>query len=89
MVGIGFGTVRSVACHIGAIEDLFASANRCLELRAELGLDVAGSAADNILIACREAASGDAQHRGPRKRAEWLLQRLLCDLTHPSLFAKS
>ncbi len=57
-------------------DDLFASAQRCMELRAELGLDVAGSVADNFLIACREAASGDAHRRGPRKLAEWLLTKI-------------
>jgi hypothetical protein len=57
-------------------DDLFASAKRCLELRAELGLDAAGSVADNFLIACREAASGDAQRRGPRKLAEWLFAKI-------------
>jgi hypothetical protein len=57
-------------------DDLFASAKRCMELRADLGLDASGSVADNFLIACREAASGDAHRRGPRKLAEWLLTKI-------------
>jgi hypothetical protein len=56
--------------------DLFASAKRCMELRADLGLDAAGSVADKFLIACREAASGDAHRRGPRKLAEWLFTKI-------------
>jgi hypothetical protein len=31
---------------------------------------------DHFLIACREAASGDAHRRGPRKLAEWLLTKI-------------
>lgn len=57
-------------------DDLFASAKRCMELRADLGLDAAGSLADNFLIACREAVSGDAHRRGPRKLAEWLFAKI-------------
>jgi hypothetical protein len=57
-------------------DDLFASAKRCTELRADLGLDAAGSIADNFIIACREAASGDAHRRGPRKLAEWLFTKI-------------
>lgn len=62
-------------------DDLFASAKRCVELRGDLGLDVAGSVADNFLVACREAASGDSHRRGPRKLAEWLFTKI----THDSL----
>jgi hypothetical protein len=57
-------------------DDLFASAKRCVELRADLALDAAGSVADSFLIACREAASGDAHRRGPRKLAEWLFTKI-------------
>jgi hypothetical protein len=57
-------------------DDLFASAKRCMELRADLGLDAAGTVADHFLIACREAASGDAHRRGPRKLAEWLFAKI-------------
>ena len=57
-------------------DDLFVSARRCMELRASLGLDAEGGVADHFLIACREAASGDAHRRGPRKLAEWLLAKL-------------
>jgi hypothetical protein len=57
-------------------DDLFASARRCMELRANLGLDAEGGVADHFLIACREAASGDAHRRGPRKLAEWLLTKI-------------
>ena len=55
---------------------LFMSAQRCVELRQNLGLDAEGSVADHFLIACREAASGDAHRRGPRKLAEWLLTKI-------------
>jgi hypothetical protein len=47
-----------------------------MELRAILGLDAEGGVADHFLIACREAASGDAHRRGPRKLAEWLLMKI-------------
>jgi len=57
-------------------DDLFASAKRCMELRADLGLDAAGSVRDNFLHAWREAASGDANRRGPRKLAEWLFTEM-------------
>jgi hypothetical protein len=57
-------------------DDLFASARRCMELRASLGLDAEGGVADHFLIACREAASGDAHRHGPRKLAEWLLTKI-------------
>ena len=55
---------------------LFMSAQRCMVLRATLGLDAEGGVADHFLIACREAASGDAHRRGPRKLAEWLLTKI-------------
>jgi len=57
-------------------DDLFTSAQRCMVLRANLGLDAEGGVADQFLIACREAASGDAHRRGPRKLAEWLLTKI-------------
>ena len=55
---------------------LFLSAQRCMVLRANLGLDAEGGVADHFLIACREAASGNAHRRGPRKLAEWLLTKI-------------
>jgi hypothetical protein len=55
---------------------LFASAQRCVELRESLGLEGEGDVAGYFLAACREAASGDAHRRGPRKLAEWLLAKL-------------
>lgn len=54
---------------------LFASASRCVELRRSLGLGDAG-VAGHFLAACREASSDDPQRRGPRKLAEWLLEKL-------------
>jgi hypothetical protein len=57
-------------------DDLFAAAERCMVLRSELGLDGEGSVAEHVLSACREAASGDAHRRGPRKLAEWLLTKI-------------
>jgi hypothetical protein len=54
---------------------LFVSAQHCMVLRENLGLDAEGSVADHFLIACREAASDDAR-RGPRKLAEWLLTKI-------------
>lgn len=62
-------------CHQDA-DALFASANRCVELREFLGLEGEGEVAGYFLAACREAASGDAHRRGPRKLAEWLLGKL-------------
>jgi hypothetical protein len=38
--------------------------------------DAEGGVAGHFLIACREAASGDAHRRGPRKLAEWLLTKI-------------
>jgi hypothetical protein len=60
-------------CHKDA---LFASAEACVELRASLGLEGEGEVAGYFLAACREAASGDPHRRGPRKLAEWLLEKL-------------
>jgi hypothetical protein len=62
-------------CHQDA-DALFASANRCLELRESLGLEGEGEVAGYFLAACREAASADPHRRGPRKLAEWLLGKL-------------
>jgi hypothetical protein len=55
---------------------LFASANRCVELREFLGLEGEGEVAGYFLAACREAAGGDAHRRGPRNLAEWLLGKI-------------
>jgi hypothetical protein len=55
---------------------LFMSAQRCVELRQNLGLDAEGSVANHFLTACREAASADANRRGPRKLAAWLLTKI-------------
>jgi hypothetical protein len=60
----------------GDADALFASARRCVELRESLGLEGEGEVAGYFLAACREAASGDAHRRGPRKLAEWLLGKL-------------
>jgi len=57
-------------------DDLFTSAQYCIVLRGNLGLDAKGSVADHFLMACQEAASGGAHRRGPRKLAEWLLTRI-------------
>jgi hypothetical protein len=57
-------------------DDLFKSAQRCIELRVSLGLHAGDSVADFFQTACREAASGDAHRRGPRKLAEWLLTKI-------------
>jgi len=57
-------------------DDLFNAAQRCIELRVSLGLDVGDSVADFFQSACREAASSDAHCRGPRKLAEWLLGKI-------------
>jgi hypothetical protein len=62
-------------CHQDA-DALFASANRCVELRESLGLEGEGEVAAYFLAACREAASADPHRRGPRKLAEWLLGKL-------------
>jgi hypothetical protein len=62
-------------CHQEA-DALFASAQRCVELRESIGLEGEGDVAGYFLAACREAASGDAHRRGPRKLAEWLLAKL-------------
>ena len=58
-------------------EHLLQTANSCVELRVQLGMDVAGSVADLFLAACRESADLDNAHRrGPRKLAAWLLEEL-------------
>jgi hypothetical protein len=62
-------------CHPEA-DSLFASAKACVRLRESLGLEGEGDVAGHFLAACREAASGDAHRRGPRKLAEWLLVKL-------------
>jgi hypothetical protein len=62
-------------CHQDA-DALFASAQRCVELRESLGLEGEGEVAEHFLAACREAASADPHRRGPRRLAEWLLERL-------------
>ena len=62
-------------CHRDA-DALFASAEACVKLRESLGLEGDGDVAGYFLAACREAASGDAHRRGPRKLAEWLLGKL-------------
>jgi hypothetical protein len=62
-------------CHQDA-DALFASAQRCVALRESLGLEGEGEVAEYFLAACREAASGDAHRRGPRKLAEWLLGKI-------------
>jgi hypothetical protein len=55
---------------------LFASAQRCVELRESVGLEGEGDVAGYFLAACREAASADPHRRGFRKLAEWLLAKL-------------
>jgi hypothetical protein len=59
-----------------AADELFKSAQRCGELRDNLGISRDGCVADQFFIACQEAASGDANRRGPRKLAEWLLSKI-------------
>jgi hypothetical protein len=65
-----------VAWSHGDADVLFASANRCVRLRESLGLEGEGEVAGHFLAACREASSGDPHRRGPRKLAEWLLEKL-------------
>lgn len=55
---------------------LFASATRCIETRAALGLDLENSVGGYFIAACREAASANEHRRGPRKLAEWLLNKV-------------
>jgi hypothetical protein len=57
-------------------DTLFTSAEGCVGLRKSIGLEGEGEVAGYFLAACREAASGDPQRRGPRKLAEWLLGKL-------------
>jgi len=62
-------------CHEEA-DDLFASAQRCADLRELLSLEGEPSIAGYFLAACHEAASTDPHRRGPRKLAEWLLTKV-------------
>jgi hypothetical protein len=57
-------------------DDLFASAQHCVGLRGNLGLNAEGCVAHHFLIACQEAPSDGAHRRGPRKLAEWLLTKI-------------
>jgi hypothetical protein len=60
-----------------AAEDMYASARRCVELREALGLEIDLSVAGYFLAACDEAASADANRRGPRKLSAWLLANVV------------
>ena len=58
-------------------EELFDLAHASVSLREELGERVAGSVGQLFLSACSEAAnSGNANRRGPRQLATWLLSEL-------------
>jgi hypothetical protein len=59
-----------------AAEDMYASARRCIELREALGLESDFSVAGYFLAACDEAASSDANRRGSRRLAAWLLAKV-------------
>jgi hypothetical protein len=58
-----------------AADEMYASARRCVELREALGLERDLGLAGYFLAACDEAASSDANRRGPRKLAAWLLAK--------------
>jgi hypothetical protein len=60
-----------------AADELYASARRCVELRKVLGLEGDLGVAGYFLAACDEAASSDANRRGPRKLAAWLLAKVV------------
>jgi hypothetical protein len=59
-----------------AADELYASARRCIDLRAALGLEGEFGVAAYFLAACDEAASALAHRRGPRKLAAWLLTKV-------------
>jgi hypothetical protein len=60
-----------------AADELFASARRCIDLRAALGLEGKLGVAAYFLAACDEAASALPHRRGPRKLAAWLLTKVV------------
>jgi len=58
-------------------EELFDLAHASVSLREELGESVLGSVGQLFLSACSEAAnSSNANRRGPRQLATWLLAEL-------------
>ena len=58
-------------------DELFELAERCSEIRSELGLTTAQSIAQLFLDACAENANMKNPHRrGPRRLATWLLSEL-------------
>jgi len=58
-------------------EELFDLAHASVSLREELGEQVLGSVGQLFLSACSEAAnSSNANRRGPRQLATWLLSEL-------------
>ena len=61
----------------GAADEMYASARRCIDLRAALGLEGEFGVAGYFLAACDEAASALPHRRGPRKLAAWLLTKVV------------
>jgi hypothetical protein len=57
-------------------EELLQTAQRCVELRNEVGLQSAGSVGALFLAACEENGGKSEQRRGPRKLAASLLEAI-------------
>ena len=58
-------------------EHLYRLAKESVELREEIGLPVLGSIGQLFVSACRECANtGNANRRGPRQLALWLIGEL-------------
>jgi len=58
-------------------EQMYSLAKESVELREEIGLPVLGSVGQLFLSACRESANtANANRRGPRQLAAWLIGEL-------------